>query len=263
MLRKPFFFIALFLIAVIVLVQMGDTRLLDQLMGATGGIQAGLGDLLPADGPLRDIYDKQTDQVEALAGRAGRIPGLAVPYMALVDGLLLYTMLLVTSSVVQVVPPPTQAKVQGCLTLVLSILLILAAIVMIFVAIGKILLMVALLLAFPFGTIVYFIKFASFNRSGANAILSLVMTLKIAFAACLVLANAKFLQNIGLVLLVATSLISTLVVTFLHNLVPRFLVSITDAVGAVVMGIIAIIWAIILIIGAIIAIIMVIKGLVL
>lgn len=104
--------------------------------------------------------------------------------------------------------------------------------------------MVALLLAVPFGTIAYLAMFGSFDRSGATVALSLIMTLKLFFAGCLVLAHQRFLENKGLVLLILTSLLATLVIGFLQGLVPGILVSITDAIAAIVVGILALLWAI-------------------
>ena len=44
--------------------------------------------------------------------------------------------------------------------------------------------------------------------------------------------------------LILTSLLATLIIGFLHGLVPAFLVSITDAIAAIVVGILALVWAI-------------------
>jgi hypothetical protein len=52
-----------------------------------------------------------------------------------------------------------------------------------------------------------------------------------------------------------TSLLANIVVSFLHGLVPFVLVSILDAVAAIVVGVLAAIWALIKLIGSIPAII--------
>jgi hypothetical protein len=136
-----------------------------------------------------------------------------------------------------------------------SLLVLLTAIGLIFAAIALLFLMIGMLLAPIFGTIAYFILFGPFDRAGASATLSLTMLLKIGFAICLVLAQQRFLQNTGLVLLIATSLLASVIVSFLQGLVPGFLVSITDDIAAIVVAILAVIWAIIFLIGAIPAII--------
>ena len=85
--------------------------------------------------------------------------------------------------------------------------------------------------------------------------LALLMLLKICFVVCLILANQAFLLSKPLVALIVTSFVATIIVSFLHGLPPGFLVSITDAVAAIVIGIIAVIWAIIVLVGAIGAIV--------
>jgi hypothetical protein len=80
------------------------------------------------------------------------------------------------------------------------------------------------------------------------------MTLKLAFIACLVLGQQRFIQNKGLVFMIVTSLAGNVIVGFLHGFLPRFLASITDAISGIVVGIIAVIWAIILLVGAIVSI---------
>ena len=52
------------------------------------------------------------------------------------------------------------------------------------------------------------------------------------------------LAGIQLTIMALSSLLGTIIVSFLHNLVPILLVSITDAVAGIVMGIIALLWAV-------------------
>ncbi|MEX2430565.1 MAG: hypothetical protein WD645_01440, partial [Dehalococcoidia bacterium] len=144
-----------------------------------------------------------------------------------------------------------QARVQGAVTLVVALLLILGSLVLIFATIAQLVLMVGLLTATPFGTIAYMARFGSFDRAGASMALGFVMILRIGFVICLVLAQQRFLQNKGLVFLTLTAFLSTIIVSFLHGVVPLFLVSITDAVAAIILGIIAVIWTLILLVSAI------------
>ena len=185
-------------------------------------------------------------------------PGRGIPYLALIDGILAYTILLVTLPIV--VPDRVQGKIQGIVTLVGSIVLLIVAFLLTLLALTAMLLMIALFLAAPFGTIAYVAAFGGFEVGRAAVLLSLLMLLKIAFVVFLIIAQQRFLQNKGLVLLIATSLIATIIVSFLHGLVPQKLVSITDALGAIVVGILAIVWAIVLLIGSIPAVIKAIKA---
>lgn len=182
----------------------------------------------------------------------GTPPGLGVPYLALLDGLLLFVAGLMALPLL--LPDRVHAKLQGIATLVVSLLALLGGILMVIAALVLLMIMVSLLLAAPFGTIAYFAIYGSFSTGVAQAVLSLLMLLKLAGAVCLVLAHQRFLQNKGLVLLILTSLLGNLVVSFLHALVPTPLVSITDAVAAIVVAILALIWAILLLLGSLPAI---------
>jgi hypothetical protein len=148
------------------------------------------------------------------------------------------------------VPGRVQGRLQGIATLIVAILSLCGGIAIIFAAIAILLIMVALFLSVPFGTIAYLALYGFFDRAGASVALSLLMTLKIGFAICLVLAQQRFLQNKGLVLLIITSFIGNIIVSFLHGLVPIILVSITDTLAAIIVALIAVIWALVLLIGS-------------
>jgi hypothetical protein len=133
--------------------------------------------------------------------------------------------------------------------------MILAGIVAIIVAFVLLLIMVALLLAVPFGTIVYLAIYGFFAVGAASAATGLVLVLKLIFVVCLILAQQRFLENKSLIILILSSIICTIIVSFLHGFVPGILVSITDAIAAIVVGICGVIWWVLLLIGAIPAII--------
>lgn len=232
-LRTPFFVVAVIAAALVVVVELGSTLFVGGYdVGAEFAGQAGdLGLQVPAGG-----------QVSAP-------PGLAVPYLALVDVIPLFVVGLMGAGLL--LPHKLHGRLQGVVTLIASIVLILVALVLLFLAVVELILMVTLFLAFPFGTLAYLIGWGFFPRGDAAIVLSLLMFLKLVFAGALVLAQQRFLQNKGLVALVLTSLICNLVAAFLHGLVPGVLVSIIDAVGGIVFAIVAIIWAIVLLIGSI------------
>ena len=244
LLRKPVFMLALVLILIVVLIEVGGVELLRRPAGQV----ASFGQMLSGREDLRDALD-ELDQGELQAVLSQpKPPGRAIRYMALLDGMLLFTVALMGLSLV--ISHRVQGRVQGIATLIFSLLLILGAIAMIIAALLALLLMVALFLAVPFGTLAYLAIYGFFNRPGASVILSLLMALKIGFAVSLVVAQQRFLQNKGLVLMILTSLLANVVVSFLHGLVPIFLVSITDDVAAIVVGILAAIWAIVLLISS-------------
>jgi hypothetical protein len=154
-----------------------------------------------------------------------------------------------------IVPDRIHGRIQGIITFIVALLTLLGTIVAIFTAFGLLMLMVSLLLAVPFGTAVYFAEFADFKVGAAATTLAFIMIFKIAFAIFLVLAHQRFLQNKGLVLLIATSLVATILLGFLHGIAPPFLAYITDDIGALISAILAAIWALFFLIGSIPAVI--------
>jgi hypothetical protein len=176
-------------------------------------------------------------------------PGLGVPYLALVDGILLFTIGMFGLALI--VPASVLGAIQGIITFISMLLLLIGSIVLIFVALALLTLMVTLLLAVPFGTIAYFAAFADFDTDAARVTLGVIMTLKIAMVILLVLAQQQFIEVKGLVLLVLTSLLAGIVVSFLHGIVPGFLVSILDAIAAIIVGVLAAVWALVKLLGSI------------
>ena len=114
-------------------------------------------------------------------------------------------------------------------------------------------LMLGLFFSVPFGTAIYMAIFGAFARAEASGLLSLVMIFKIASLVLFVLWNVRVVKSVGLVLLAASSLIVTALISLLHGIVPGPLVSITDAIGAIVVGIVTIVWGIALLILGLIA----------
>jgi hypothetical protein len=221
-LRKPFFVVALVLLALAVLAEMGSGFYIDAAgQGASG-------------------YDIDN-------------PGLGIPYLAALDGLVLFTILLIGAPLL--ITDRVHGRIQGIITFIVGLLTFLGSIVMIFSALGLLMLMVSLLLAIPFGTAVYMIKYADFARPAAVVTLSLIMAFKLGFVVFLVLAHQRFLENKGLILIILTSFLATIILSFLIGIVPRFLVSITDDIGALIIAVLAAVWALFYLIGAIPAII--------
>lgn len=153
------------------------------------------------------------------------------------------------------IPQRLQGRVQGIATLLFALLLIGFSLRQLLAAVSALILMLALFLSIPFGTIIYLIIYGSFDRAGADIVLSISMLLKVGFAISLVLAQQRFLQSKGLVLLALTSLLGVVLVSLLLGIVPAIFVSITDAIGAILLGIIAIIWGVFLLVGAIVSLI--------
>src|SRR5262249_32889753 len=152
-----------------------------------------------------DVVGAERDRlIEQLAkgSASGKPPGLGIPSLALLDGLLLYTVALMAAPFL--FPERVLGRLQGILTLIVSLAVLVLTVVLFFTIAALLSFMVPLLVSFPFGPLVYVALFGFFNRPGASITLSLLMALKLAFAGCLVLAHQRFLQNKGLVLLVLT-----------------------------------------------------------
>lgn len=253
-LRTPFLLLAIVLSLIVVLIETG-TALPGVLRG--NAIPLTTFQLPPQANTAVSTLSNDQQQVLTQLSKQDRPTGSGVPDLALLDSIALFTVALM--GVALLIPARLQGRIQGIATLIFSFLLIITAIRQIFLALASLVLMVALLLSIPFGTIVYLIIYGSFNRAGADAVLGIIMLVKLGFALSLVFAQQRFFESKGLVLLILTSLLGNVIVGFLLGLVPGFLVSITDAIAALIVGIIAVIWGIILFIGSLISIIKILR----
>lgn len=254
-LRRPFLVLAIVLMAIAVLFEIGSTALVKGVAPAAGELRE-----IALEEANRDEDDElepgDVDDVVADAEELSREedpPGRAIQYLAFLDGLLLYAVGMMGLGLVA--PERIQGRLQGIVGLILSIVLIILLIIAIVFAVVLLMIMVGLLTAVPFGTIAYFAIYGFFDRAGASVVLGLIMLLKLGFCVCLVLAQQRFLQNKSIVLLTLTSLLASVIVAFLHGIVPLFLVSITDGIAAIVIAILAIIWAIVMLIASIVSIV--------
>lgn len=180
-------------------------------------------------------------------------PGIGIASLIALDILALFTMGLVISPFV--ISHQMTGRLQGILTLIVAILLLLMTFVALMKAVGLTLLMAGLFVATPFGTIAYVLTWGFFDTGGAAVTLGIILLLKLGFCACLLLANQRFAKNKGLVLFLLTTLLATLILQFLHGAVPGVLVSITDGIGAIIILILALIWLIAMLIGSLISIV--------
>jgi len=244
-LRTPLFVLALIACALIVLVELSSPSIL-------GGHGAGSAFLEQAS----------TFGLNKMPSSAGveEPPGRGIPYMVLVDGILLYVIGLMGISLI--VPDRVHGRLQGIVTVIGSIVLIIVAIVMAIIALIEVFVMITLFMSPPFGTIAYLALWGFFPTGDASILNTLLMSLKISVCVLLVFAHQRFLQNKGLVFLLLTSLVCGVILSFLHALVPTILVSITDNIAAIVFAIVAIIWAIVLLIGSIPSVIKAIRSVV-
>jgi len=217
-LRKPFFVAALILCALVVVIELTGT-----LVVRPGG-----------------------------AGTELATPGQGIRALAIVDGLLLYQLFLM--GIALVVNERLYSRIQGIGSCLVSLILLVGGVLALVASFVLLMLMITLLMATPFGTIAYFAIFGHFPFASATITLSILMTLKMFMVICLLVANLRFLTMKGLMLLVITSLAANFIVHFVHAVVPGFLVSISDGVGALIVIILGLVWAIVLLVYAIPAI---------
>lgn len=249
-LNRPLLIIALILIVIALGTDLGSALLpTSNSPAAINSIASKTRAQLDKEDIDGDDKDEMIAKLREEARKPGKPPGWAIPAMGLVDGIAVYGIVMLALPLL--ISQELHGRLMGLVSLIFSIVIAIASIVLIFAAFIKTLIMIALFTAAPFGTIAYLAIWGFFNRGGATAILSINLFLKLAFAVCLVLAHPRFLQSKGLILMVLTSVVSVLIIGFLHGLMPVFLVSILDMIAAIIMGILALIWAIFLLIGSI------------
>ena len=178
-------------------------------------------------------------------------PGMGVPALALVEGLVL--LVLVITAAPLLIGERVTGVLTGAVAIIGGLVVLLAAVATAIVSFTALMLMVSLLLSVPFGTMAYLAIFGSFDTGGAALFTSLVLCLTLACLVLLVFAQQRFVKGKGLMLLIATAALLTFVTALLHSIVPSFLASITDALAALVTAIVSAIWALLVLIWGIVA----------
>lgn len=214
-LNRPFFLLAIALLGLVLLMELGTAVVSPFLEQSTGAV------------------------------------GWGIPALALLDAQIVFTAMLMAAPLV--FPESITGRVQGISTFVAAIILLIACVVIALAAFGLLTLLIGLLLAPPIGPTIYAgMGYATFPTSTAATTLSLIMLAKLVSCGVLVVAHPRFLENKGLVLMIGTSLLGTIVVSFLHGFPPGFVVSVADLIATIVVVILAVIWALFgLVLGAI------------
>jgi hypothetical protein len=255
-LRKPFFVAAIILSFLAVLGEVSGKFLLVAKPGETNSKSK----IDTVDGLANSLTQNHLP-VSLPAANSGHPPaGDAIPAMALLDFIVLFTVGLMGSQFL--LGENLQGRIQGLVSLIVSLIILIVAVLTFLAIMAKLLLMVGLFLAIPFGTLVYLAVWGSFDTGGDQVALGLLLGLKVGFAICLVLAHQGFLKQKGLMLLVLTSFLANFLISFLHALVPSILVSITDDIACLIVIVLAVIWAIQLFIFSVISVVKAITGVV-
>jgi hypothetical protein len=242
--RKPLIIAALVAVGMCLLAELcGGMWVVKPARGAPSG--AVIKDIDPA-GPVRvrgSITGPAREQLDR--------PGLGIASLGLFDALLMVTYAFIAATIV--LPERSVAAAGAVGTGVVGFIVVIASLVALFAAIGLTLTMVGLLLATPFGTVVYLALWGSFPVGAAAATLGIILFCKLAFAVCLLLANPGFLKNKLLMVLLGVSVLCNLIVSFLQGFPPSILASITDGIAAIVVAILSLVFSIVLVVRAIIA----------
>lgn len=186
-------------------------------------------------------------------GNQGATPGIGIRMLALIDIALVWALGLMLAEMT--LPTGRWIRVQGIVTLILSLIAVVFGVGLILATFSLLILMVSLLVAVPFGTAIYLAAWGSFPTGAAGAALALIMALKLAGTAFLVLASPAMLKNKGLMVLLLFTLGSTFITGFLIALVPGIVASIADAAGALISAILGTLWLVVVLIGAVLAVI--------
>jgi hypothetical protein len=177
-------------------------------------------------------------------------PGLGITTLGLIDGLIFYSW--TTIKLGGLVPEKILTPTTKISNFIFFLVMLIVSITVFFITIALLLLMISLLMAIPFGTVAYMAMYADFPKGAAQATLGMLLFLKMAFAVIIVFGEKRLFEDYRkFLILLGCSFLLNIALSFLHAFVPGFLVSITDAIGAIIISIFAIIWFLILFIGSI------------
>lgn len=197
-----------------------------------------------------DLADLDSDD---FADDVADPPGLGITALVVVNGLLLVVVGL--AALPLLVGNKTTGTVQGVVSLIAGLVGMIGGILLAIAAFALLMVMLGLLLSPPFGTLAYLAVYGFFDTGTALTVLGFVLLLQVAAGVLLVVAHPRFLQHKGLVFLVLTAILLTVVTAFLHGLVPGILVSVTDAVAAIVSAVVGVIWSVAMLIGGIVSVV--------
>lgn len=161
-LRKPFFVAALILSFLAVLGEVSGKFLLQvnpSEINSNSKIDS-------VDG-LKNSLTQNHLPISLPASNSSHPPaGDAIPAMAMLDFLLLFTVGLMGSQFV--LGENLQGRIQGLVSLIVSLIILIAAFFTFLAIMAKLLLMVGLFLAIPFGTLIYLAAWGSFDTGGSG-----------------------------------------------------------------------------------------------
>lgn len=226
--RRPLFFLACFALLLAVLVETGAPLVLG---GQPAGPVAAAADGIPG------VTPEMVTGVDAEAP-----PGNGIGYLALIDGYLLFSVIMLGLSFL--LSQRAYGRAQGIVTLVVSFCWIILSFLMALAAFVLLMVMFGLFVSAPFGTIAYLAIWGFFPVSGSAVVLGLLLFLKLAFLGLLVAAQQKFLKAVALMVHIAVSFVLQLGLGIVQGWLPGPVVSLGDQLAALVFAIVALVGAI-------------------
>ena len=171
-------------------------------------------------------------------------PGNGIGYLALIDGYLLFSLIMLALSFL--LSQRLYGRIQGIVTLIVSFLWIILSFVLARAAFVLLMVMFGLFVSVPFGTIAYLAIWGFFPVGRSAAVLGLLLLLKLVFLVLLVLAQQKFLKATALMIHIAVSFVMQLVLGIVQGWLPFVVVSLGDQLMALVFAMVSLagaVWA--------------------
>jgi hypothetical protein len=197
------------------------------------------------------VRDGQVDPTELaqVADSQRPLTPRALPAEALLDGLLLALALAV--GLPRLFADRDLSRRTTRIRFLASLAVLLGAIAVGVTAIARMRYLVALYLSPPWGTLTYLLRYGSFPRAAALAVLAVLLALKV--AACLLFFHAypRARSDRGLPGLALTAVGATVATALCYALAPTSLAAITDALAASVLSLAAVLWAGVFVSGAV------------
>lgn len=237
--RRPLFLIAAFALLLVVLVELGS------------GLVVGGGSAGPVGPMAAGVPGVAPDMIDGVDAESP--PGNGIGYLVLVDGFLLFSVAMLGLSFL--LSQRLYGRIQGIVTLVVSVLWLLWSLVMALAAFVLLMVMIGLFVAVPFGTIAYLAIWGFFPRGDAATVLGLLLFLKLVFLGFLVFSQQKFLRITALMIHIALSFVLQLVLGLVQGLLPFVVVSIGDQLMALVVAVVAIVGSLVSLVSSLPAVV--------
>lgn len=195
--------------------------------------------------------EERAEAARQLAAQSGREapPGLASRALAGVDFLLLWTAFLFASATA--ISPEVHARVRAIATPLVCLMAAILLVVLIFLALGRLIMLLTLLLSAPFGTIVYLAVYGGFGTGAVLASLGAASLFRALFIGFLLASSWRYINNWTLLLITGTGFLCTVIAGVVFGLLPGILHAIGDAALALLFAIFALVWALILLVRSI------------